>query len=183
MSQNNRSIIKLENARLSFPSLFRERKFAPTDAKGSYSATFILDKKSNAKEIAELKRAVDSLIREALKGKNPGAQKICVRDGSEKPDTAGYGDGVMFVNARTDKRPQVVARDLSPITEDDDKCLAGDYVNATIELWAQDNQYGKRINAKLRAVQFVKTGERFGEGSVDVTREFKPLDDDDESPV
>lgn len=177
-TQTTRSIIKLENVRLSFPSLFRERKFAPTDAKGSYSATFILDKKSNAKELGELKRAVDNLVREALKGKHPGAQKICVRDGSEKADTAGYGDGVMFVNARTDKRPQVVARDLSPLTEDDDKPLAGDYVNATIELWAQDNQYGKRINAKLRAVQFVKTGERFGEGSVDVSKEFVPLDDE-----
>lgn len=177
-TQNTRSIIKLENVRLSFPSLFRERKFAPTDAKGSYSATFILDKKSNAKEIAELKRAVDNLVREALKGKHPGAQKFCVRDGAEKAGTAGYGDGVMFVNARTDKRPQVVARDLSPLTEDDDKPLAGDYVNATIELWAQDNQYGKRINAKLRAVQFVKTGERFGEGSVDVSKEFVPLDDE-----
>lgn len=178
------SIIKLEKVRLSFPSLFRERKFAPTDAKGSYSATFILDKKSNAQGIADVKRAIETLVREVFKGKHPGAQKVALRDGSEKADTAGYGDGVMFVNARTDKRPQVVARDLSPLTEEDDKCLAGDYVNATIELWAQDNQYGKRINAKLRAVQFVKTGERFGEGAVVINKEFVPLaDDDDESPV
>jgi hypothetical protein len=58
------SIIKLEKVRLSFPSLFRERKFAPTDAKGSYSATFILDNKSNAQGVADVKRVIETLVRE-----------------------------------------------------------------------------------------------------------------------
>jgi hypothetical protein len=33
-----------------------------------------------------------------------------------------------------------------------------------VELWAQDNQYGKRINASLGGVQFAKDGESFGGG-------------------
>lgn len=176
-------IIHLTNVRLSFPAIWREKKFAETDAKGSYSATFILDKKTNAGEIAAIKKAIDELIRGTLKGKNPGPSKIALRDGSEKPDTDGYGDGVMFISARSDKRPPVIDRDMASLVEDDGRPVAGDYVNATVELWAQDNQYGKRVNAKLRAIQFRKAGTPFGEGRIDPTKEFKPVEDDDESPV
>ena len=122
--------IKLNNVRLSFPSLFRERKFAPTDAKGAYSATFILDKKINAKEIAALNAAINDIVREVFKGKRP--PKVCLRDGEEKAETDGYGDGVMFVSARSEKRPQVIGRDMSPLTEEDGKPYAGCHVNAVI---------------------------------------------------
>lgn len=183
MSTETRQIIRLQNVRLSFPALFREKKFAPTDAKGSYSAIFLLDKKSNAKEIAEIKRATDNLVRDVFKGKHPGAQRVCLRDGSEKADTDGYGDGVMFISARSDKRPQVVNRDLTPLTEDDGKPYAGCYVNATIEIWGQDNQYGKRVNAKLRAVQFYKDGDSFGEAKIDAAKEFTPIADDDSDGI
>lgn len=173
--------IKLNNVRLSFPSLFREKKFAPTDAKGAYSATFILDKKINAKEIAAVNAAINDIVREVFKGKRP--PKVCLRDGEEKAETDGYGDGVMFIGCRSEKRPQVIGRDMSPLTEEDGKPYAGCHVNAVIQLWGQDNQYGKRINAKLRAVQFFKDGKPFGEGEVDVNKLFTNLEDEDESPV
>ena len=180
---STKHIIKLGNARLSYPSLFREKKFAPTDAKGSYSATFILDKKANAKEITAIKASIDAITREVFKGKPVGNNRVCLHDGSEKEGTDGYGEGIMYVSARTDKRPQVVNRDLTPLTEEDGKPYAGCYVNATIELWAQDNQYGKRINAKLRAVQFYKDGDSFGSARVDPAREFTAINDADESPI
>jgi hypothetical protein len=85
----------------------------------------------------------------------------------------------MFINARSDKRPGVVNRDMTPLTKDDNKPYAGCYVNATVRIWGQDNQYGKRINAALRAVQFVKDGKPFGEGNIDVNKEFTPLPEDD----
>ena len=39
-------------------------------------------------------------------------------------------------------------------------------MNAIVELWAQDNNYGKRINASLAGVQFAKDGEAFAGGTV-----------------
>jgi hypothetical protein len=57
-----------------------------------------------------------------------------------------------------------VDRDRSLITEDDNKLYAGCYVNAIIELWVQDNSYGKRVNANLLGVQFFKDGEPFADG-------------------
>ena len=174
-------IVKLNNVRLSFPALWQARTGPDANSKPSYQAAFILDKKDNAKDIETVRATIAAIGKESFKGKLP--PKICLREGTEKGDVDGYGEGVMFINARSDKRPHVVGRKLEVLTEDDNKPFAGCYVNATIRLWAQDNQYGKRINAQLRAVQYVKDGAAFGEGSVDVNKEFAPLPDDEEGAI
>jgi hypothetical protein len=173
--------IALNNVRLSFPALWEPRKGPDANSKASYQAAFLLDKKDNAADIAAVKAAIAAITKETFKGKQP--PKIALRDGSEKPDLEGYGDGVMFINARSDKRPHVIGRKMEAIGPDDGIVYAGCYVNATIRLWGQDNQYGKRINAQLRAIQFVKKGDAFGDGDIDVMKEFKALDDTDESPI
>jgi hypothetical protein len=38
-------------------------------------------------------------------------------------------------------------------------------VNGTVEVWAQDNKFGKGIRATLRGVQFVKDGDAFSAGT------------------
>jgi hypothetical protein len=107
----------------------------------------------------------------------PKSVKLCLRDGAEKDETDGYGDEVMFVSASSAKRVPVVDRDLTPLMEENGKPYAGCYVNMSIRLWAQDNQFGKRVNAQLRAVQFVKDGEAFGNKPVDPQKEFKQIED------
>lgn len=59
-------------------------------------------------------------------------------------------------------------------------------MNASIELWAQDNkQFGKRINAQLRGVQFLRDGDAFAAGSPASEDEFEDLGDqgDDTDPT
>ena len=41
---------------------------------------------------------------------------------------------------------------------------AGCYVNAVLEFWAQDNKFGKRVNATLMGVQFFRDGDAFSGG-------------------
>jgi len=84
----------------------------------------------------------------------------------------------MTIKASTKKRPLVIDRSKSPITEDDDIIYAGCYVNAIISLWAQNNGYGKRINAQLDGVQFVKDGEPFADNSTSVSA-FDAFDEDE----
>ena len=86
----------------------------------------------------------------------------------------------MFLNASSDKRPPVVDKDLSPITAEDDVIYAGCYVNATVRIWAQDNQFGKRVNFALRAVQFAKDGEAFGQAPVNAEEEFDDISDEED---
>lgn len=181
--------IKLKNVRLSFPSLFKARKFSD-DSEGDpkYSATFILNKTDNAKAITRIEEGIAAVLDEKY---GPGKYKltkfkVALRDGDEKPDTDGYGEEVMFISANSKNRVPVVDRDLTPLSEEEGKPYAGCYVNCTIRLWVQDNKWGKRVNAALRAVQFLKDGEPFGEKPADATEEFEDLgsepEEDEDKP-
>ena len=169
------SKITLKNVRLSFPSLWRKAVFDGKDTK--YEATFLLDKEEHAEKIAEIDKAIKAMVKEALKGAKLKDDKICLRDGDlEIYD--GY-KGCMSFKASNGRRPLVIDRDRSPLTEDDGKPYAGCYVNATVELWVHNNQFGKRINANLLGVQFVADGEAFGGGgSVADVDDFEELEDD-----
>lgn len=156
------SKIKIQAARLSFPSLFQMASFGG-ESTGKYEATFILDKTEHAEVIKQIEAEVARLMKEELKGKI-ASDKICLKDGDElgRPEF----EGKMTIKASTKKRPLVISRDKSPITAEDNVVYAGCYVNGIISLWAQNNQYGKRINAQLDGVQFVRDGEPFGDGGI-----------------
>lgn len=158
------SKIKMQAVRLSFPSLFNTAKFGGEDT-GKYEATFVLDKVEHAEVIAGIKAQIDRLMKEELKSKVP-SDKLCLKDGDEmgRPEF----EGKYTIKASTKKRPLVINRDKSPITESDNVIYAGCYVNAIVSLWAQNNNYGKRINAQLDGVQFCRDGEAFGDGAVSV---------------
>lgn len=167
------SNIMLPNVRLSFPSLWQHESFGG-ESTGKYAATFILDKTAHAKQIAQIQEGIAEALKE-MKVKALPPDKICLKDG----DTTGREEyeGAYIIKASTKKRPTIIDRDKSPLLEEDGKPYSGCYVNAIINLWRQDNSYGKRINAGLLGVQFAKDGEAFGTGPVDVTDEFDSLDE------
>jgi hypothetical protein len=167
--------IKLKAVRLSFPSLFQTASCGG-ESTGKYEATFILDKKEHSAAIEAIKSQMATLQKEELKGK-VASDKLCLKDGDESGRAE--MEGTYTIKASTKKRPLVINRDKSPITEDDNIIYAGCYVNAIISLWAQNNQFGKRINASLEGVQFCRDGEAFGAGGVDVN-EFDAFGDDDD---
>ena len=179
--------ITLPNVRLSYPNLFRAKAFSAPQpgqpaSKPKFSAVALIDKKTQAGLIKLVQDGQKSVAEEKWGvGKVPKAVKYCLRDGSEKDDTDGYGDGIMFLNASSDKPVPVVDCDLSALSEASGKPYAGCYVVMLIRLWAQDNQFGKRVNAALRVVQFAKDGEPFGEGAVNIEKELKPIDDEGSS--
>jgi hypothetical protein len=168
--------IKLSNVRLSFPSLFRKAVFSGEETK--FEATFLLDKIAQADKIAEIDAAIKHLIKDGLKGAKLPADKICLRDGDDV-EYAGYA-GHMSIKASSSKRPMVLDRDRSPLAEDDNRLYAGCHVNAIIELWAQNNQWGKRINANLLGVQFFKDGEPFSDGVTASADDFDAFDASEE---
>ena len=168
--------IKLKNVRLSFPSLFQTEQFGEQDT-GKYAATFILDKDDNATEIKQIQDEINRLMKEELKSKLPD-DKVALKDGDEmaRPEY----EGKMTIKASTKKRPLVIDRDKTPLADGDDKPYAGCYVNGIISLWAQNNKYGKRVNASLEGVQFSEHGEPFTTGGVSVD-EFDDFDDEDDA--
>lgn len=173
--------VTLKGVRLSFPDLFVARA---VQEKGEprFSAAFLLHKEENKAGIDELRAAIWSVAKEKFTDKAKELIKknkltLCLHEGSEK-DYEGYGDDNMYVSASSKIRPHVVDRDRSPLAEADGRPYAGCYVNAVVDLWAQDNQFGKKINAELKGVQFVEDGEAFGAPPLNPEEAFEDLDAD-----
>lgn len=167
--------LKLQNVRLSFPSLFRKGTYNGNETK--YEATFLLSKDSQKDQISALEKAIAEKIKSDLKGAKLGADKLCLRDGDDT-EYMGY-EGHMSFKASSKKRPLVIDKDRSPLTEDDEVIYGGCYVNAIVELWAQNNEYGKRINATLLGVQFARDGEPFASGSTADVDDFDTVEDEE----
>jgi hypothetical protein len=171
--------IMLRNVRLAFPNLFEPSSYGEGDP--AYSATLIMDQQ----QAEAVDKALAAVARDKW-GAKADAQlkalrasgKVCLRDGDEKADYDGF-EGMMFVAARSKTRPTVVDGQRQPLTQGDGRIYAGCYVNASLEIWAQDNGYGKRINATLRGIQFVRDGEAFGGGRPAAADEFDEIEADE----
>jgi hypothetical protein len=174
--------IKLSNVRLAFPAIFQPQT-VNGEGEPAYSATFILDPKHP--QMREIKSAIKDIAK-AKWGDKAESQlamlekqaRTCLQDGDLKANYEGFA-GNFFVSARTKARPTVVDRDRTPLTSSDGKPYAGCFVNAVVELWAQDNQYGKRINASLGGIQFAGEGDAFGGKALVTADDFDDLAADD----
>lgn len=169
--------IRIENVRLSFPGLFEAVQF---EGKGdfNYRASFLVEPGSKADK--QILAAIDAAATDKWGAKaevnlakakaNP--QRICYVDGALKSYDGYEGSWALSASRKLDKgRPGVYDKDKSPLSAGDGKPYAGCYVNAKIEFWAQDNQYGQAVRCTLIGVQFARDGDAFSAGS-------KPSDDD-----
>lgn len=152
--------LNLKNVRISYPHLFEPKTF-PGSTSAKFSATFLLDKVKHKDLVAQIGATIKALAAQAFKDKKtPMPDKLCLRDG----DLTGRDEnvGCWTLTSSESKRPVVVDQSKTPLVAADDVVYAGCYVNAKVRLWAQDNQYGRRINANVLGVQFAGDGERFG---------------------
>lgn len=173
----DKMIVKLNNVRLAFPNLFSPQSFEGGNPK--FTASFILPKNHPAckeleKAMAEVAEAKWGSKAKATLEQLKKSDRVCFRDGSDKSQYAGF-EGNMYVAASNDARPLVMDRDKTELSQADGKPYAGCYVNTSVELWAQDNKFGKRINASLRGVQFLKDGDAFAGGAPASPDEFDDL--------
>lgn len=170
--------LRLDNVRLAFPVLFEPRA-VNGEGKPAFSASFLLDPADP--QIKVINQAIEQVAREkwgakadAILKQMRAQDKVCLHDGDLKANYDGFA-GMLYLSARSTTRPLVIDRDKTPLTEQDGKPYAGCYVNASVELWAQDNNYGKRINASLRGVQFLRDGDAFAGGGAASKDDFDDL--------
>lgn len=162
--------LKLINVRLSFPDLFKPKAVQP-GSEPKYGASFLLYKERDAAQIDAVRKAMFDVATEKWGTKIPTSLKKCLHEGTEK-SYDGYDASNMFLSASATVKPSCVDRDRSPLNGETGKPYAGCQVNAVVRLWAQDNQFGKRINAQLQGVQFVADGEAFGQAPFDPNQHF-----------
>ncbi len=170
--------LMLRNVRVAFPQLFTA-KAVNGEGEPAFSAAFLLSPKHP--QIAEINKIVEAVASEKWKGKAAevlktlrATDKALLHNGDTKSDYDGYA-GNLFINARSKTAPLVLSADRVKLTEQDGKIYAGCYVYAQLEIWAQDNQFGKRVNASLKGVQFFKDGDAFAGGAPASADEFEDL--------
>lgn len=171
--------IMIKRARVSFPHFFRKPMIKGKE--GKRGAVFLMDPKGHAPTIRVIENKIQALIAENLEGAKLREDKLCLRDGDleNRSEYSGY----KILSANTDKQPTVVSIDGKTIVTDEDKnqIYAGCYINGKVRLWAQDNEWGKRINAELISVQFAGDGEPLEAGHVTVEEAisgFEAVNDD-----
>lgn len=171
--------VKLENMRGAFLNLFEPRAFGEDGSDPAYGGSFICAKDHPAVKI--INDAIEAVAKEKWEAKAAEvlkqlrtADRICLHDGDTKPDYLGF-PGNFFIAARNKARPLVLDRDKSPLTAADGKPYSGCYVNITLDIWAQQNKYGKRINATLSGVQFLKDGDAFTGAPPSSPEDFEDL--------
>lgn len=157
--------IRIDNVRLSYPHL--DKPWAQDGGKPKYSGGFLLPKDSHqaAKDLCV--KVIEDICKKEELGKL-GSDRKFIRNGDDTGKDE--NEGMYVVNAREDNRPACRNQKGGVMTETEvkDKFYGGCWVNVLIRPWAQNSKdYGKRVNAGLVAVQFVRDGEAFGEGRVD----------------
>lgn len=181
--------VVLEDVRMAFPTLFEPKAIG--DGKPAYGAKFIIEPGSkNAKKLAE---AVSAAAKEkwgekadaVLEMINEDKKSTYVRGPYKNKKTGEIYDGfegMHHVTARANgdgPAPSTFDRAKRPVTARDGVLYAGCYVDAVIDVYAQDHpQYGRRINAALKGVRFVRDGEAFGGGSPASADDFADREDD-----
>lgn len=161
--------IIIKNVRLAFPDLREAVQFQGTGP-FSYKATFLVTPGSDADKaiLAAIEKAGKNKWGEkaaaiVAQAKGAGSGKFCYVDGNTKAYDGFAGNMALSASrSKDDGAPKILDRDLSELSVDSGKPYGGCFVNAKVQIWGQDNQYGKAIRATLVAVQFVKDGDSFG---------------------
>jgi len=83
--------------------------------------------------------------------------------------------------------PTIVDLDRTRLTKADGRPYSGCYVVPRLDVWAQDNGYGRRINASIKGIQFLRDGDAFGASAPAQADDFDDLsnqgDEDDGSDL
>jgi len=182
---------RIENVRLAFPEIWHPKAIEGGAAR--YSACFIIDPKSKAaKDIAA---AMEAAAKEKFGDKAPQVlaklkadKRVAFRteDRVNKDGEVYEGfEGMFSLNASNKIKPLVVDANKAPLSEEDGRPYGGCYVNAQVEIWAQNNpdpKIGRRINCTVLGIQFVRHGDAFGGArvaSVDAFDSLEPVDAED----
>lgn len=201
-TQKDETLVKF-GARVSFPYFFKKDQF------DRYSGAFIVDPNGESENPKIVSGAdADALIERAIvvaaKAKWPGKDKqgnpkykgilkklratgkVCYAEGDD--DREEY-EGMKVLKASNVQRVKVRNRaGDEDLTQEDGVMYSGCNTVNVVQIWAQDNDFGRRINASLKGVQFWKDGDAFTGGGVASDDDFDDLsdgideDDEDEAP-
>lgn len=172
--------ILVSNARLSY--FYGFKPYEGDDGNKSYCAHLIIPE--SHPQMGAIQKLIRKVAENKFKGqadvvlKQLAAQdRLCIHRGDvSKPGQDAY-KGKLYISASSKIKPRILATVggiNQEIDEDHDSApYSGAWANVKINIWAQNNKWGKRINAGLMGVQFVRHDDRLsGAGRVASIEEF-----------
>lgn len=174
----------LKNVRFSYVNVFEPRK--NDRDKMEYSVCILLPKSDKAL-IRQVQAEIDALSKDALetkfKGKTklPSTFKIPLHDGDEEKEGNATFAGMMYLNARSSMKPDVIDRAKKPITPESGDFYSGAWGAVSITLYIFDTEGAKGIGVGLNNILKTKDDTKFAGGS-SAAEDFADieLDDDDD---
>lgn len=172
------TFIKLNDVRLSFPSIFSPKVWVGSSTEPKYEATFILDEKLHKNEIDLINAKIDELL---IPHKTTRAKiksdHLCLKEGNLS-DREEYQNSYT-IKAKSRKRIPIIDKDaITPITENDNIIFAGCYVSAYIDLWIYSKP-ALGIGVNLKSLQFRKKGPSFEGMEQDIRGAYDPIIEDE----
>lgn len=168
--------IMLKGVVMAFPALAEPQAFG--EGEPAYGAKFPI--KINSTHQKLLEEAMLAEAKDAWKDKAQSVLDMLNEDGkaafvkkvyrSKKTGEAYQGfEGSHYLSARNAKTQPTVfnqyGEEIAAKGDIERQAFSGAVVNASVEIWAQDNKWGRRINCSLRGIMLTGEGENFGGGS------------------
>lgn len=167
--------IRIKNVQIAFPALDKPASFG--EGEPAYGGKFIItpnSEQSKAIDAAILQVAKDqwkdkaqSVLQMLKEGK-----KLCLTKAEYKSAKTGevYNGfkGKWVLSTRNADRPTAFSKNGVEVTDPSEikrMFYSGSILHAKIDIWAQDNKWGRRVNCRLLGVMFAAEGEHFGGGA------------------
>jgi hypothetical protein len=123
-----------------------------------------IDKDPKQKDLwNKMLAAVKECAREKWGDKIPKGLQSPFRNGEEKEQYEGYGPGVIFVTAKSERRPKVVDQRVKEILDPED-FYPGCYAHADVNPYAWEFMGKSGVAIGLGHIQKIEDGEHIGGG-------------------
>lgn len=167
MTDNNSTKVVTGKVRFCYEHVFEPT--AMNDGDTPKYSVCILIPKDDEKTLNAIKKAIENAktagksIISDKNGKIPSTLKIPLRDGDEERSDDPAFEGMMFINANSNRKPAIVDKDLNAIMSKEE-FYSGCYGRASINFYAYNVQ-SKGIAAGLNNLQKLADGEPLTGGS------------------
>ena len=171
----------LKNVRFSYVNVFEPRE--NDRGKMEYSVCILLPKSDEA-QIKQVQDEIATLSADALssifkgKSKLPSTFKIPLHDGDEEKEGNATFEGMMYLNARSQRKPEIIDRAKKPITPESGDFYSGAWGMVSVNLYTFDTEGAKGIGVGLNNILKTKDDTKFAGGST-AAEDFGSIELDD----
>lgn len=191
--------VNLKNVRVCFLNIWERDSPKQAGQKPAYRAVILLDKEDP--QVDKVEAAARAALTVKLKSEKNAdkwmdrhyaqdSKECAVRDGDERDEVTEEFEGMLYINAKSFKQPNIQTSLGEKQTEqgltvegdeiEGQEIYSGCYCNVSLDIWAWNNTNGKGLGAGLLGLRFRDDGEAFGGGGSSCSDEDLGDDDEDE---